>query len=80
AAAAATALAWPFYDVLALAGDSSVDAIHHQLYEGMPGRFWLALLGLPVLWRRWRRDRRDPLALMFALDVLVVAYGWATGH
>ncbi|MEV1020915.1 hypothetical protein [Streptomyces sp. NPDC050264] len=78
--AAATALVWPYYDVLSLVGDTSVDSIHHQLYTEMPARFWLAFIGLPVLWLRFRRDRRDPLALMFALDVLVIAYGWATGH
>ncbi|MFI7338563.1 hypothetical protein ACIBUY_11560 [Streptomyces sp. NPDC050085] len=80
ATAVATAVAWPYYDVLSLAGDTGVDAIHQQLYTGMPGRFWLALLGLPVLWRRLRGNHRDPLAVMFALDVLAIAYGWATGH
>ncbi|MGY0024415.1 hypothetical protein ACVHNB_36305 [Streptomyces sp. YJ-C3] len=79
-AATAVTLVWPYYDVLSLVGDTRVDAIHQQLYTDLPGRFWLALIGLPVLWRRFRRDRLDPLALMFALDVLVVAYGWATGH
>ncbi|MYW64714.1 hypothetical protein GTY65_11635 [Streptomyces sp. SID8379] len=80
AAAAATALAWPYYDVLALAGDSSVDEIHRRLYDRLPAHFWLALIGLPPLWLRLRRDRRDPLALMFAADLLVVAYGWVSGH
>ncbi|WP_370258961.1 hypothetical protein [Streptomyces sp. V4I8] len=72
---------WPYFDVFALAGDSSVDGIHRQLYEHLGGQFWLALLGLPALWLRWRRGSwRDPLVLLFTLDCLVVAYGWVSGH
>ncbi len=72
---------WPYFDVFALAGDSSVDGIHRRLYEDLGGQFWLALLGLPALWLRGRRGSwRDPLVLLFALDCLVVAYGWVSGH
>ncbi|MFF5189059.1 hypothetical protein ACFY30_35710 [Streptomyces sp. NPDC000345] len=71
---------WPYFDVFALAGDGSVDAMHRRLYDGMTGHFWLALLGLPALWARGRRSPRDPLVLMFALDCLVVTYGFASGH
>lgn len=78
--AAAVASVWPYYSVFSLVGDESVDWIHRQLYTDMPQRFWLALLGLPALWLRFRRDRGDPLVLMFALDCLVVAYGWFSGH
>ncbi|MFE6624685.1 hypothetical protein [Streptomyces sp. NPDC057740] len=81
AAAALVAGGWPYFDVFALAGDSSVDWMHQRLYADLGGQFWLALLGLPALWLRWRRgSRRDPLVLLFALDCLVVAYGWASGH
>ncbi|MEU1334427.1 hypothetical protein [Streptomyces sp. NPDC005865] len=78
--AAAVAAIWPYYSVFSLVGDASVDWIHRQLYTEMPQRFWLALLGLPALWLRFRRDRRDPLVLMFALECAVVAYGWVSGH
>ncbi|NEC48202.1 hypothetical protein G3I18_06380, partial [Actinospica acidiphila] len=70
----------PYFDVFALAGDSSVDAMHRRLYLDLAGQFGLALLGLPALWLRARRSRRDPLVLMFALDCAVVAYGWVSGH
>ncbi|MFV0135684.1 hypothetical protein ACLGIH_21105 [Streptomyces sp. HMX87] len=80
AVAVATAAAWPYFDVFALAGDDSVDAMHRVLYLNLPGQFWLALLGLPALWLRGRRSARDPLVLLFALDCLVVAYGWLSGH
>ncbi|MFF1375710.1 hypothetical protein [Streptomyces sp. NPDC058308] len=78
--AAVVAALWPYYSVFSLVGDESVDWIHRQLYTEMPQRFWLALLGLPALWLRLRRDRRDPLVLMFALECAVVAYGWVSGH
>lgn len=72
---------WPYFDVFALAGDSSVDWMHRRLYADLGGQFWLALLGLPALWLRWRRGSwRDPLVLLFTLDCLVVAYGWVSGH
>ncbi|GAA4817472.1 hypothetical protein [Streptomyces ziwulingensis] len=81
AAALLTGAVWPYFDVYALAGDDSVDAIHRTLYADLGGQFWLALVvGLPALWLRGRRSPRDPLVLMFALDCLVVAYGWAGGH
>ncbi len=78
--AALVILTWPYYSVFALLGDSSVDGIHRQLYDAMPERFWLAFLGLPALVARWRRDRRDPLVLMFVLGAATIAYGWVSGH
>ncbi|RSN48479.1 hypothetical protein DMH12_27060 [Streptomyces sp. WAC 04229] len=80
AVAVASAALWPYFDVFALAGDDSVDALHRVLYLDLPGEFWLGLLGLPALWARGRRSARDPLVLMFALDCAVVAYGWCSGH
>ncbi|MEW2530134.1 hypothetical protein [Streptomyces sp. NPDC047071] len=79
-AAVAVATTWPYFNPFTLVGDQSVDGIHRQLYTEMPQRFWLAALGLPALGARWRRDHRDPLVLMFALDCAVVAYGWLSGH
>ncbi|GGL72400.1 hypothetical protein GCM10010129_15120 [Streptomyces fumigatiscleroticus] len=79
--ALAVAACWPYTDVLALAGDGSVDAMHRKLYLHLPGQFWLSLLGLPALWLRARRGpRRDPLVLMFVMDCLLVTYGWISGH
>ncbi|CAL9554516.1 hypothetical protein SUDANB145_04491 [Streptomyces sp. enrichment culture] len=81
ATAALTGAAWPYFDVFALAGNDSVDAVHRTLYAHLAGEFWLAVVvGLPALWRRGRRSPRDPLVLMFALDCLVVAYGRLSGH
>ncbi|MGW1029266.1 hypothetical protein ACWD4J_37250 [Streptomyces sp. NPDC002577] len=80
ATAAAVAASWPYFGVFSLIGDHSVDSIHHRLYTQMPQKFWLAGIGLPALWLRWRRNRRDPLVMMFALECGVVAYGWVSGH
>ncbi|MFF6780342.1 hypothetical protein [Streptomyces sp. NPDC012510] len=78
--ASAVAVSWPYYDILSLAGNSGVDAMHRGLYANMAGHLWLALLGLPALWARGRRSPRDPLVLMFTAECLVVAYGWVSGH
>jgi hypothetical protein len=81
AVAALVAWSWPYFDVFALAGDDSVDAMHRRLYDDLGAHFWLALLGLPALWLRARRSgARDPLVMLFALDCAVVAYGWVSGH
>ncbi|MFH8986512.1 hypothetical protein [Streptomyces sp. NPDC017940] len=78
--ALAVATTWPYFNPLTLVGDQSVDWIHRQLYTDMPERFWLAALGLPALYLRWRKDHKDPLVVMFALDCAVVGYGWLSGH
>jgi hypothetical protein len=74
-------MAWPYFDVLALTGDTSVDGMHRRLYLDLGGQFGLALVGLPALLLRARRESwRDPLVLMFALEVAMVTYGWFSGH
>jgi alpha-1,6-mannosyltransferase len=72
---------WPYYDVFALlsAGDG-LAAVHRALYTHFVGRYWLALLGVAALALRWRRDRRDPLAIFFALGALVCTAGFVSGH
>ncbi|MHC3473889.1 hypothetical protein ACYF6T_35050 [Streptomyces sp. 7R007] len=81
AAALAVAVVWPYYDVLSLGGDSGMDWMHRRLYEHLAGNSWLALIGAPALWWRARGTAgRDPLLLMFALESLVLAYGWLSGH
>ncbi|MFF7328444.1 hypothetical protein [Streptomyces sp. NPDC008150] len=60
AVAGCAAAAWPYFDVLALAGDDSVDALHRRLYLDLGGHFWLALIGLPALWLRARRAGARP--------------------
>ncbi|RII19854.1 hypothetical protein DSC45_07575 [Streptomyces sp. YIM 130001] len=80
ATAVLLAALWPYFSVFSLVGDGSADPVHERLYTGFAERYWLSLIGLPALWLRWRRDRRDPLVLMFALDCLIVGYGYLSGH
>ncbi len=73
-------LAWPYYSFFALLGVGGLEAVHRPLYERVVPRFGLVSLGVAALALRWRRDRRDPLALMSALGALVYAAGGLTGH
>ncbi|MCQ4080452.1 hypothetical protein NGB36_07520 [Streptomyces sp. RB6PN25] len=84
AVAAALALAillvWPYYSFLSLLGVGGLDSVHKPLYEHLFSHYGLVLVGVVALWMRFRRDRRDPLVLLFALGVLVFAVGGITGH
>ncbi|MER5176819.1 hypothetical protein ABT009_00300 [Streptomyces sp. NPDC002896] len=74
-------LLWPYYNVLRLAGTGGLlDSFHFTVYQHMAGWYGLALLGLPSLLLRARRDRLDPLWLLFLLSAAGVAYGWFSGH
>ncbi len=74
-------LVWPYYDFFALLGSGGgLEAVHRPLYDDLPGRYWLVLLGVVALGARWRRDRWDPLVLFFVLGVAVVAAGGLSGH
>jgi hypothetical protein len=72
---------WPYYPFTALLPAShALDTIHRPLYDRPWLFFGLLVLALPALWVRWRRDRLDPLALLFVGAVLLVALGWVTGR
>ncbi|MFF9206466.1 hypothetical protein ACF1AE_32695 [Streptomyces sp. NPDC014986] len=73
--------AWPYYDFFALSGaGDALEPVHRVLYGDPVARYALVLLGVAALVPRWRRGRRDPLVVFFALGVLVVAAGWLSGH
>jgi hypothetical protein len=76
----AVAALWPYFSVFSLIGDPTVDAVHWRLYRDLWGWYGLALAGLPALLWRLRRNRLDPLVVMFALCCAVAAYGWFSGH
>ncbi len=80
AAPIALMLAWPYYHLLDLLNTTGFDAVHRPLYTYALGYFGLALVCLPALWLRWRRDRLDPLVLLFVLSGLTVLVGGVTGH
>ncbi len=79
--ASAIVLLWPYYNVFDLAGDTTVDKFHRQLY----GRrlftwYGLSLVGVPALMARVRRHRLDPLALLWLADIAIATYGWFSGR
>jgi alpha-1,6-mannosyltransferase len=78
--AIATLAVWPYYSFFALARAGGLDAVHRPLYEHMLTQFGLAIVTLPALWLRWRRDRLDPLVLFAVACALGVAAGAGTGH
>ena len=55
--------------------DEPIRVVHRRSVEWLP-----YLLSLPALWARWRRDRLDPLVLLFAGAAVLVALGWVTGR
>jgi len=72
--------AWPYYPFFALFGVTSLDGMHAYLYSRPLAFYGLALLALPALWRRLRRDRTDPLVLLCLAGLLAVAAGAVTGR
>ena len=78
---AALALAWPYFPVpqLFLAQPPEFHAWSAVFYESVPARTWPALVALPVLLWRLRRDRSDPLVLLAVLLAVGYALGAATG-
>lgn len=72
---------WPYYDFFALLGAGpGLEEVHRGLYRDPLARYGLVLLGVAALVPRWRRDRRDPLVLFFALGLLIVVMGGVSGH
>jgi alpha-1,6-mannosyltransferase len=81
ATAVVPVLAWPYWSFVALLRQGGeLDAIHRALYDRPWEYYGLVVVALPALWLRARRDRRDPLVLLFASAALVVALGWLTGR
>ncbi|GAA1891393.1 hypothetical protein [Streptantibioticus ferralitis] len=73
-------LAWPYYSFFSLLSVGGLEEIHRPLYDHLVSRFGLLSLGIVALALRFRRDRRDPLALFFAFGALVYALGGLTQH
>ena len=72
-------LAWPYYHVLDLLSQSSIyTGSHDPMYEQVLPRILPALLGLPVVLQRMRRDWRDPLGLMLIAAAAVYLWGGLT--
>jgi hypothetical protein len=70
---------WPYYSFFELlrVGDAYAQ---QPLYERVPLRMFAALPGFYIAFRRFQRDRTDPLALMIIGGGVLYAYGWATDN
>ncbi len=80
-ASAVLVAVWPYYSFFRLFGASGeLDVVHRSLYHQPWLYYGLIVVALPALWRRWQRDRLDPLVLLFVGAVLVVAAGGLTGR
>ncbi|GAA5188374.1 hypothetical protein GCM10023322_38940 [Rugosimonospora acidiphila] len=72
-------LIWPYYSFFDLIGVSDLDGVHRRLYEKPFLWYGLCVVALPALWLRARRNRLDPLVLLFGMSALLVAFGGLTG-
>jgi alpha-1,6-mannosyltransferase len=87
AASLGLALAWPLYPVKEL-WFGQIAFVHEgndAMYDRPISRMAPALLGVPCLLLRLRRNGRDPLALLFLMLCALVAYGglssqWSYGR
>ncbi len=72
--------AWPYFPFFRLLfGESSLHGEGNRiLYSGLVERIYPALLGLPIIIWRFKRNRLDPLGLMFIGLSLVYIYGGMT--
>jgi alpha-1,6-mannosyltransferase len=74
-------LIWPYYSVLKLSNAGpAYSAIHQSLYVGITTRGYLLLFCVPLLARRWWRDKLDPFALGFVVTLAIYAFGGLSGQ
>jgi MacB-like periplasmic core domain len=78
------ALAWPYYPFRALifGGSAYFDVTNAELYSAgamLGSMLFSALIGIPLLFLRFRKNRRDFLVSMFGCFTLVYLLGGVTG-
>jgi hypothetical protein len=77
AAGFALTLLWPYYSVLDLARETgSFDIANKAMYRNVVPRLIPALIGLWIIWRRFRLDRRDLLGVLLVGGLAIYAYGY----
>jgi hypothetical protein len=76
------AVLWPFFDLfdLTLNASSVLDGENAVMYSTPFVRIAPALLGLPVLWSRFRRNPTDRLVVIFLASAMVYLAGWLLGR
>jgi hypothetical protein len=79
-AAFAAAAFWPYFPFLRLMVENATfHSSNPEMYQGVLAKIFPALLGLWPLWSRFRANRLDPLAIMFASLSAIYAFGWLSG-
>ncbi|RJP72330.1 MAG: hypothetical protein C4532_06140 [Candidatus Abyssobacteria bacterium SURF_17] len=78
---------WPYYPLLDLIATenqaieiSRYGTLNYGLYQHIVERTFPAWIGLPVLWARFKKNRRDSLCLMFVALLFIYALGWVIRH
>ena len=75
----ALTLAWPYFQVFDLVGETDAGPANRAMYENVLFRLLpAAVIGLWVIWRRLRADRRDLFGLMLGGAIAIYAYGYVT--
>jgi hypothetical protein len=69
---------WPYYPFFRLFVGDNPHTEGSVLYNAVPLRLFAAIPGVVVLWRRFKRDRTDELALMFIGAAALYAVGGFT--
>jgi hypothetical protein len=74
-------LLWPYYSVFDLVRDTNTyDPANQAMYRDVVPRLFPVVIGLWVIWRRLRVDRRDLLAVMLVGGLLIYTYGYVRGE
>jgi hypothetical protein len=77
--AVAVVLVWPPYSFIELIGGPR-QVGSTALYSDIPVRLCASVVGVVALWRRWQRDRTDPLVLMFICGSVLFGFGALTSN
>ena len=72
----ALSMLWPYYSVLDRARETGSFELPTAVYRDVVLRLFHALIGLWVVWRRFRADRRDPLGVLLVGGLAMYAYGF----
>ena len=75
----ALTLAWPYFRVFDLVGETDAGPANRSMYENVLLRLLpAAVIGLWVIWRRLRVDHRDLFGLMLGGGLAIYVYGYVT--
>jgi hypothetical protein len=75
----AVTFAWPYFRLIDLVGETDAGPANRAMYEDVLLRLLpAAVIGLWVIWRRQRVDRRDLFGLVLGGALAIYAFGYVT--